>query len=85
MGLEAIKLELIEWLTQLEDEDTIKYLKVVKDSTVETDWFEDLTPEQKSGIDRGLSDIDAGRVTAHEAVKKKFGLWVTGFYGQTKL
>jgi hypothetical protein len=29
MGHEALKLELIEWLSGLEDEDTIEYLKVV--------------------------------------------------------
>jgi len=74
MGLEAIKLELIEWLTKLEDADTIEYLKVVKDSKSETDWWEDLTPEQKNGIERGLKDIDEGRVTSHEEVKKRFGL-----------
>ena len=74
MGLEAIKLELNEWLTKLEDEDTIEYLKVVKDSKSENDWWEDLTPEQKIGIETGLKDIDAGRVTSHEEVKKRFGL-----------
>jgi len=74
MGLEAIKLELIEWLAKLEDEDTIEYLKVVKDSKSENDWWKDLTLEQKSGIERGLKDIDEGRVTSHEEVKKRFGL-----------
>ena len=74
MGFEAIKLELIEWLTKLEDEDTITYLKVVKDSRSEDDWWADLTTEQKSGIERGLIDIGEGRVTSHEEVKKRFGL-----------
>ena len=32
MGYEGLKLELIEWLTKLEDGETIQYLKVVKDS-----------------------------------------------------
>ncbi len=35
MGHDAIKLELIEWLTRLEDEETIEYLKVVKDAKTE--------------------------------------------------
>ena len=75
MGHEAIKLELIEWLTKLEDDETIDYLKVVKDSKVShEDWWYDLTDEQKAGIDRGLKDVDAGRVTAHDKVKQKYGL-----------
>ena len=32
MEQDAIKLELIEWLTKLKDNETIEYLKVVKDS-----------------------------------------------------
>ena len=32
MARDEIKLELIEWLTKLEDEETIQYLKVIKDS-----------------------------------------------------
>jgi len=75
MGHEAIKLELLEWLTKLEDDETINYLKIVKDSNVtHGEWWHDLTDEQKSGIDRGLKDVDAGRVTSHDNVKKKYGL-----------
>ena len=75
MGQEAIKLELIEWLTKLEDNETINYLKVVKDSNVShDDWWHDLTPEQISGIERGLRDIDSGKVVPHDTVKLKYGL-----------
>lgn len=75
MGHDAIKLELIEWLTKLEDDDTIEYLKLVKDSSFsEEDWWHNLTMEQKQGIERGLRDIDEGRVTLHEEIKKKYGL-----------
>ena len=75
MGHEAIKLELLEWLTKLEDDETINYLKIVKDYNVtHGEWWHDLTDEQKSGIDRGLKDVDAGRVISHDNVKKKYGL-----------
>jgi len=43
MGLNAIKLELIEWLTKLEDSETLNYLKIVKDSNEsEKDWWHEL-------------------------------------------
>lgn len=75
MGHEALKLELIEWLTKLDDDDTISYLKIVKDSSqTGGDWWQELSDEQKQGIDRGLQDIDAGRITPHDQVKKKYGL-----------
>lgn len=75
MGHEAIKLELIEWLSKLEDEETINNLKIVKDSNEsKVDWWNDLTEEQKSGIERGLRDIDEGRVIPHDTIKLKYGL-----------
>jgi predicted transcriptional regulator len=75
MGQETVKLELIEWLTKLEDDEIIEYLKVVKDSrSKNTDWWNALTDSQKQGIERGLSDIEQGRTIPHEEVKKKYGL-----------
>jgi hypothetical protein len=72
MGHEAIKLELIEWLTKLEDDETLDYLKVVKDSKVShDDWWYELSIDQKAGIERGLKDIDSGRVTPHDKVKHR--------------
>ncbi len=75
MEQETIKLELIEWLTKLNDIETLNYLKVVKESTfVNHDWRDDLTEQQTQGIQRGLKDIDQGRIVSHEEVKRKYGL-----------
>ncbi|MDR2815407.1 MAG: hypothetical protein LBB62_01720 [Proteiniphilum sp.] len=69
MGLDAIKLELIEWLIGLEDEDMISYLKAVKESeTRHNDYWNDLTDELKAGIERGLKDIDERKTVSHEEV-----------------
>ena len=75
MEQDAIKLELIEWLTKLKDNETIEYLKVVKDSKSDNhDWWDDLTSEQKRSIERGLRDIDQGKTIPHQEVKRKYGL-----------
>jgi len=75
MGHDAIKLELIQWLTKLEDDETLDYLKVVKDSSDSNkDWWDELSDEQKSGIERGLEDVDNGRVHSHKDIKLKYGL-----------
>ncbi len=73
MGHDAIKLELIEWLTKLEDDNTIEYLKIIKDSDSTEDWWNELSAEQRQGIERGLKDIDEGRVVPHEEVRLKYG------------
>lgn len=74
MKLEAIKLELIEWVTQLNDSDMLDLLKSMKESQEsEQDWWQDLTEVQKESIDRGLKDIEEGRVIPHSEVMKKYG------------
>ncbi len=75
MEQEIIKLELIEWLTKLKDIETLNYLKTVKESSYKkNDWWNDLTKQQLQGIQRGLRDIDEGRIISHEDVKKRYGL-----------
>jgi hypothetical protein len=75
MGQEALKLELIEWLTKLTDNETIEYLKIVKDSKSKSnDWWDDLTETQKQGIARGLNDIEQGRTFSHAEIKNRYGL-----------
>lgn len=75
MELEAIKVELIAWLSELEDQNTIEYLKEVKElCETKNDWWEDLTQVQKNGIEKGLKDAKEGRITSHEEVKKKYGI-----------
>ena len=75
MGKQELKSELLEWLSSLEDMDTLQYLKMIMESGVDdNDWWDDLTHEQKNGIERGLKDIEEGRLTSHEEVKKKYGL-----------
>jgi hypothetical protein len=74
MGHDAIKLELIEWLTKLEDDNTIQFLKIIKDTDSNEDWWDELTEDQKQGIQRGLKDIEEGRVVPHDEVRLKYGL-----------
>lgn len=76
MGNKEIKLELIEWVANLEDDATLNYLKIVKESTnkQDDDWWNLLSDQEKSGIYRGLRDVGAGKVVAHKDVKTKYGL-----------
>lgn len=75
MGLESIKIELIEWLTKLDDQETIYYLKGVKDSkTANSDWWKELPDNVRIEIEKGLEDVEKGRVTSHEDIKQKYGL-----------
>jgi hypothetical protein len=75
MTQEAVKLELITWMAKLTNQETINYLKIIKDeSSKGGDWWDDLTNSQKARIERGLNDLDEGRITPHETIKYRYGL-----------
>jgi len=75
MANESIKSELIQWLHDLNDQETLEYLKEIKDlKAMNNDWWNDLTQSQKDSIERGLEDINLGRTISHDEVKKKYGL-----------
>ncbi len=75
MRNETTKQELINWLTSLNDDETIEYLKIVKDSKeVNKDWWVHSNNEVKKGIQRGLKDIELGKTVSHSVVKEKYGL-----------
>jgi len=66
---------LIEWLKNLDDDEIISYLKIVKNSKESnSDWWDDLTDDQKLAVQRGLDDIDNGRITPHNEITQKYGL-----------
>ncbi|MBK6627305.1 MAG: hypothetical protein IPJ87_12215 [Flavobacteriales bacterium] len=73
MSTDAMKLELIEWLTRLNDPGVLASLLNWKKASEVKDWYTSLSPEQKASIDRGLADAAAGRTVTSEEVWKRYG------------
>ena len=72
MSTNALRLELIEWLTQLNDKSLLTSLMQFKKAE-EKDWADDLSDEQIKSLERGLKDIKKGRVISSEALWAKYG------------
>ena len=71
MNIQTEKLKLIEWLSKIEDLSIISKIRKIKDEyTGPDDWYNELSQEEKDSINRGLEDIDKGRIHSHESVKK---------------
>ena len=73
MSTDAMKLELIEWLTKLNDPGMIASLLNWKKASEAEDWYATLSPDQKASIDRGLADAAAGRTVTSKEVWKRYG------------
>lgn len=49
----------------------IRGLDFVQIEEEETDWYDDLTAEQKEDIEIGLKDLDEGRIISNEKVQEE--------------
>jgi hypothetical protein len=76
LNVEKEKLEIIKWVTNLKDESSIEKLRMLRDSPKKTDWWNEITAEERAAIDRGLGDIKSGKVKPHKEAKKLYEKWL---------
>lgn len=72
MNIESEKLKLIDWITNLRDDSIIERIKMLKENQSGTDWWDEITEEEKAAIEKGLEDVKAGRLVPHEKVKEEY-------------
>ncbi len=74
--IEKEKLEIIKWVTNLKDKTAIERLRMLRANPKKSDWWNEITEEEKTAIDKGLADIKAGRVKPHKDAKKLYEKWL---------
>lgn len=67
MDLQAKKLQLIEWLLGLQDEQMLRRIENLKSGK---DWWDELRESDKKSIEEGLKDLEEGRVLTSDQVRK---------------
>ena len=73
MKTDALKLELIQWLSALQDKQIIQSLFFYKNIQQKTDWWDELTEEQLKKINKGIEDIKQGRTVSSKDIWSKYG------------
>lgn len=69
------KLELIQWLSTLEDKVVIeKLIKFRKEES--TDWWDSISDEEKKSIESGLNDADKNNLIPHVTARKTYEKWL---------
>jgi hypothetical protein len=71
MNIETEKIELVKRLLDTDDESIIKQVKGIFESH-EKDFWNDLPAHVKAGIEKSRKQADAGLLTPHDEVKKKY-------------
>lgn len=73
MNIQTEKLGLIEWISKLNDISIIEKLKSIKeDYSKSKDWWDTLKKEELESIERGLKDLEEGKIHSHETARKVY-------------
>lgn len=71
MDIQTEKLNLIEWISKLEDASLINELMKIKEDHLNSeDWANSLKQEELASIKRGLTDFENKNVHSHETARR---------------
>ena len=77
MNAQSVKADIIQWITELDDQSILLELKKIKEqSTKKIDWWDTISVEERQSIERGLEDSKNGRTIPHSEVRKKYEKWL---------
>jgi len=75
IDIQNAKIDLIQWLTTLEDRSLIqKIIELRKNET--KDWWENISYTEKKSIESGIADADTGKVKPNSEAEKIYGKWL---------
>jgi hypothetical protein len=78
MDISTEKLDIIQRICEIQDNDLIDLIKNIVDipNSSKSDWWDQITPDEKESINRGLDDLQQGKVIPHDQIRKKYEKWL---------
>ncbi len=59
INIQNKKIQLIQWLSTLNDESIIEKIMKLRENE-KTDWWNNISDEEKNSIEKGLTDANSG-------------------------
>jgi len=75
ISIQNKKVELIQWLTTLNDESIIQRLIDFRNSQIK-DWWKELSDAEIESIEKGIQDADKGDIVSHSEARKVYEKWL---------
>jgi hypothetical protein len=75
INLSSRKLELIQWLSTIEDPKIIdKIMDLIQKEN--KDWWNSISENEKNSIDSGIKDAETGKLNDHSKARKLYEKWI---------
>lgn len=75
LNIQNKKLELIQWLSTLEDSTLIEKIMELR-KRESKDWWNSISESEKQSIEKGLQDAEAGKLNPHTNARKLYEKWL---------
>ena len=75
INLQNKKIELIQWLSTLNDTSLINKLMKLRENE-KVDWWNETSTAEKKSIEKGINDAENGKLTSHSNVKGIYEKWL---------
>ncbi|MCF8371165.1 MAG: hypothetical protein K9H64_06070 [Bacteroidales bacterium] len=73
--IQDIKIELIRWLTTLDDTTMLEKVLFLRESE-KSDWWSEISNSEKESIEQGLKDANSGKLNPHSEARKLYEKWL---------
>lgn len=75
MYKEEKKIELIQWLSTLDDISIIEKIVELRERE-KTDWWNEISADEKKSIEKGIKDADSGNLKSYSDAKRNYEKWL---------
>jgi hypothetical protein len=70
------KLELIQWLSTIEDIDFLEKISNLISSEKKKDWWNEISDAEKESIEKGIAQAEGGNINLHSKAREIYGKWL---------
>jgi hypothetical protein len=75
LNIQNKKLELIQWLSSIEDSTVIEKIMELRKKESK-DWWNSISESEKEAIESGIKDANSGKLNPHSNVRKIYEKWL---------
>ena len=75
LNIQSKKLELIQWLSTIEDLSVLNKIIDLKKQE-NKDWWNSISENEKQSVEKGLQDAEAGKLNSHSKAKQLYDKWL---------
>ena len=75
INLQDKKIQLIQWLSTLNDISIIDKIMKLRERE-NSDWWNELSTLEKDSINKGVKDAESGNLKPHSEAKKLYEKWL---------